>query len=198
MKTLLNRLGNNRFLLTMIIILQIAILVLIFNPLSLIADSQQKQIINDVVNLSNDPDFRNASIVQITDADAFKKEYLLNEKFNELQNDDYFLAVNNKLIIYRKGENRIILESEAPASLLDITRLNNLIFSIAKDEKLINKDEQPALKIYNKEVDLEKYSDYFENLKNGDVLAFFPENKVVLVFNLQSNEILESRDFELK
>src|SRR5690606_27239139 len=100
--------------------------------------------------------------------------------------------------IYRKGENRIILESEAPASLLDITRLNNLIFSIAKDEKLINKDEQPALKIYNEEIDLEKYSDYFENLKNGDVLAFFPENKVVLLFNLQGNEILGSRGFELK
>lgn len=198
MKAFFNKIGNNKLLLIFALILQIIIVILIINPFSIIAANQQKAIVADVVTLANDPDFRNASIVQISDAEAFKTEYLLDEKFNEIQNNDYFLLANSKLIVYRADEKKIVIQSEAPYSMLNLNRLNNLIFSKTKDKNLIKEDEQPVIKLYNSEIDSEKYKDYFENLQNGDVLAFFLQNKKIVLFNLKSGEISQSKDFELK
>lgn len=197
MKKILNKVESNKLLLTFLVVLQIVIIILILNPFALIADSTQKNIISEAVNLAGDPDFRNASIIQISDADAFKKQYLLNEKYSDLKNEDYILLVNGKMLIYRKSEQKIIYNGDASASLLDQTRLINLISLEAKNQQLIKEDEQLALKIFNEEDEKDFYNDYFQNLKNGDVLAFFPKNKIVVLYNLQSQRIESFKKFSI-
>jgi len=197
MKRIFNKFGSSKLIIILAIVLQIVIIILIINPFAIISQNQINSILNEVVQLSNDPDFRSATISKVAKADDFRKQYLLGDNFSNLKDNDYILLVNDKFIIFRKDEDKIIYQGVAPSSMLDLTRLALLISQKAKDENLISDSETPAIKFYNENTDKDQYKDYFDALTEGEVLAFFGHYKLIIVYNLQTNTIISTKNFTL-
>jgi len=185
----------------LIVILQIVIIALILNPVALYQQYQNQQVINEVGALTTLNTGETPVIAQVSDAEALRKENSIQAQvYKDAKNGDYVLGYTNKLIIYRKGETKLIYDGDTPSAVL--TKNQELIITDistkAKEAGLIDTDSQetPQVSVITDITKLKSENPTFYSIaRNNDVVAVFSESQLIVLYNIESKSILNSGKF---
>ncbi len=122
------------------------------------------------------------------------------EIFANIQNGDYFIKLpGNQLIIYRPDtEENVYVGMDADAALAVMERnIAKEIFAAASAAKIIEGKQEPLVReIADIATLLRQDPTLFENAKNGDFIAYFPNEFVTVIYNPQAQEIVQSATIE--
>lgn len=185
-------------LLVIVILIQILLFAVFGIPLIQNASQQQElqSIINNAAGLAN----INASDIEssqiIANIDELKKNPIDAEVYAEAQNGDYIFAYKtDKMVIYRASENKVIYNDLTPVAILNQRRaelIDNIVAQV-KNLNLIPEDYSgtPEL-VAVTDVDKQKEEDpvFYAQVQLDDVIAYFNEQKVIVLYRAEGNSIL--------
>ncbi len=197
-KSFLKRIWNTKSVLIIVAILQIIIIVLILNPVALVQQYQNQQIINEVaaktaVNTAESP-----VIATITNADQLRSANAAQAQvYKDAQNGDYVLGYSDKMIIYRRGTGEVIYNGDNPNDLVTHTqeKLVSDIVDKAKKQNLISSDstETPQISIITDVKSLQTANpDFYSIARNNDIVALFPQEQLIVLYNQETSTIVNS------
>lgn len=184
-----------------IIILQIVIIVLLLNPTTLIQKVNEWQVVSAVSGLTAVNTAETPVIATITDAQGLRDENAIQaEVYKDAQNGDYVLGYADKMIIYRKQENKIVYEGDSPTDLLTKNQeaLITSIVTKAKEQGVISNDseEDPELSVVTDIATLQAQNpSFYSSARNNDIIAVFSQTGVILLYNNDTGSIINHGTF---
>jgi len=191
----------SKIFLVIIIVIQFAIIVLLINPGTVLSQIQNNRIIVAVASKTSTNTQETPVVAVISDANALRDENLIQaDIYKDAQNGDYVLGFTNKMIIYRQQNDSIIYDGDAPQVKLDKTQKALIldIITIAKKSVLIDPDskETPQVSLITDAKTLrEENASFYKDARNDDILVFFTESQVVMVYRQESKSIIKSGSY---
>lgn len=193
---------SSKLLLGLVVVLQLIMIFLILNPIAIIQDIQNRQLINEVASKTSLNTAETPVIATITNADTLRAENAIQaEVYKDAQSGDYVLAYTDKMIIYRRGEGRVIYEGDNPNQLLNKTqqKLIDDIVASAKEQGIIDSasKEVPQISIIS-DVKSLAASDptFYRSARNNDIIVLFAESQVIALYNQETGEIFNHGQYQ--
>ncbi len=193
---------KGRTFLYIIIILELIAIIYLLNPISIYNNFQNKQAVASVGTLAQNIPSEEPVVAVVTDADKLRGENGIQaEIYKDAQNGDYVLGYTNRMIIYRQSSNKIIYDGGTPQMKLQDAQqgLVEQIVDVVKNAGLISRDatETPQVSVINDVVSLKKTDEtFYVNVRNGDLLVLFPQNEVIVLYNVNTKEIINSGKYK--
>lgn len=185
-----------RGVITVLVILNIITLYFVLNPLFLRQTSENQKILNEVEKLTDINTFETPVFSRIKDVETIKASSGINaEVYQNAQNGDYVLGFSDKMVIYRRDEKSIVYEGDSPGMILQRQQQEVIATIIDKAKKLnlveANYSSTPQLSVVtDEELVKQTNPDFYANTKNGDIIAFFTDKNVILVYNPDSDTVV--------
>lgn len=195
----------NKALVGVLILLQIVIiglLVYVINPKQALEDYKNSRLIAKVeskvdVNAKSDP-----TLAEILDAEGLRAENEIQAQvYKDAQNGDRVLVYQDKIVIYRESEDKVVYEGDSPQTILqknqeailtDLTDVADAAGIIAKDS-----GETPQLSVVTSPVILrEKNPDFYEKAQKNDIIATYPDSGIIILYRATDKEILNYGDYK--
>lgn len=200
-------------LLLIILILQGSILYLMLKPIDLVNDYRVSTVINEVLGKVTTPPGEIPIVLRIGDETTLPdiKELqelseFTKEVYKDAKNGDYVLGFKEKLVIYRRDDNLIVYDGKNPTALENESResirtLAQKIIDKSFEEELldpkIENDVPSLLRVDNLKELQEDDPEFYKDAKEGDIIAQFTENRVILIYREKSEEIINSASFAI-
>jgi len=192
--------GGGIVLLLAVVVLQVIIVILMLNP-GLIISNNNQSILDEVAQLTDINTSQTSTIAEVADADQLRDENAIQAQvYKDAQNGDYVIGFEDKMVIYRRSENKIIYEGQSPGQILRTTQqdLINTISELVVEKGLIASDseEVPQVNVVA-EVDAFKAqsAEFYVNLAVGDVIAVYNDAGVIVVYRPETGVIINSGRF---
>ena len=154
---------------------------------------ENKALLKKVAELTKIGEDEQALIVTITDIDALKKGNPLNEEvYKDAQNNDKVIGFNDRMIIYREADHKIIYEGQSPAQIQQAKYMEQLqpIFDEVGKLTQINPQAIPRLLTVTDADALRKAQpEIYKDAQAGDqvlvytdrVIIFRPSTKAIVL-----------------
>ncbi len=198
------QLMSMKFLVVVILLIQLVILAFIlpFSPLYILQQQTvTNQVINEVskltpVNVNEQP-----QVAVVADAEVLRKANAVQAQvYKDAANGDYVLVYSDKMIIYRRNDNKIVYQGDSPATLADKSQksIQDAIVAKAKSANLIAADstETPQLSSVTDAAQVKAQdASFYANVANGDIIALFPSAKVVVLYRPSTGDMVNSGTF---
>jgi hypothetical protein len=179
-----------------------------FNPPFMRDLLWRQQIVQEVGKLTTINQFEDPNISIVKDVENIKKQNELNAvAFKDAKDGDYVLTFNDKIVIYRRAENRVVYNGDSPVQMLNKLRTGLVTKALdkARKDKIITATNtevgNPAMEEVT-DVDAKKKQDpvLYANVQKGDVLISLPNQKLILIYRPSSDTIIGYAEvkFELK
>lgn len=201
-KSTFNQILNNRALLIVIIVLQIIIIVLLFvNPIYLIQEYRNQQIIEQVAAKTDIDSSETPLVAEITDIASLKAANDIQAQvYKDAQNGDYVLGYTNKMIIFRPSTQAIIYEGDNPNDLLTKAQEKVIedIIRVAKEQNLLPAEstETPQISIVTDTRALQQSNpEFYKVARNNDLIALFPAHQLIILYNQETSSIINSGSY---
>ncbi len=174
------------------------------NPPYLRDYNLRQQIIDELSELSTVNVFENPVFDIIKDTELLKSQSDINaEVYKDAQNGDFVVAFNDKLIVYRRDERKIVYEGDTPREKLNkLTReVAQLVIDKAVAEELITLTddmEAPQLSVIQ-DVEVVKQQDpiFYNEAREGDIIAVFAQQGVIVLYRQATGEIVNNGSFSM-
>lgn len=188
---IIKTLTSNKFLLVLLVVMQALMLVFVIrNEVIMVMNNNNRysEIVNKLAKLEVLNPGTQVVVQPLEDVDALRNENeIQKEIYKDAQNGDYAIIMpDNKLVIYRESENRIIYNDVTPSAKLQdiqVGQLNDLR-KAAIEAAIIASDSQtiPQVSVVQEpEKVLQQDPEFYKNVALGDFVALFPaEGKIVL------------------
>lgn len=148
--------------------------------------------VRSLVNLPN----AEPSIAEILDVELLKNEHQINaEVYKDAKNGDKVIGYEDRLIIYRPSEKKIIYDGKNPNQILNEQYLAALQDVLEKVSKLTTLDSKatPQFSVIGDVTKLQAQNPkVFAKAQNGDSLLLY-ENRF-LIYRASSNELIYDAD----
>ena len=205
-------LSSVKFLMVLIIIIQVVILYFLVNPLNVLTQLNSVQIVNKISKLTVVPGGEIPTAIGtvgdntlLPSAETLRKDNEIQAQvYKDAKDGDYVVVYSNKMIIFRDLENRIIYEGPTPAQILSQNQedlLNNLIAKV-KEGGIISSDNQesPQLRVITTELEDLKTSnpDFYSEAKENDVVATFTKANKIVLYRAEGNTIIRYGEIAIR
>lgn len=206
-KTSNNFLSNLKFnrkafegkgLLVLIAVLQIIMILLIINPVAIIQQLQNQQLINEVASKVEITSGETPVIATVTDPEELRNANGAQAQvYKDAQSGDYVLGYSDRLIIYRRASGTIIYDGVTPSGLVNQAQelIIEKITTKAKDRSLISQDstEIPQISLIT-DIDTLKKTDptFYATAKNNDIVGLFAQAQIIVLYNQESDSIVNT------
>ena len=199
--------ASMKFLVIVIIILQIIVIYFLINPINLISQLSSVQVLNKVAALTVVPtEIPNVGVVgdnkTLPDIETIKKANSVQAQvFKDAKNGDYVLNYTTKFVIYRESENKLIYDGDSPTSIINKAQETILTNVTAKAKELgvidNNSTEQPQLQAVTDAATLKSSnSTFYSDVQNDDVVALFAQAKKIVLYRPSTNTIIKYGQYE--
>ncbi len=206
--SMLKGLYNTKFLLALIVLLQLVILFVIVNPINLLSQFNAVQVINRVGSLTQVPPTEIPVMAVIGDGSLPTVEDLKSQSeanavvYKDAKDGDYVMAYSTKLVIYRGAEDKIIYDGDNPTTLLQKSQeaILNQFVAKSKEAGLIaqDEDEVPQVSLVT-DADLFRQSSgsaaFYTNLQTGDVVGTYASKSLIIIYRPSTNSIVSSGSY---
>jgi hypothetical protein len=182
-----------------IVILQLVILYFFINPINLYNNYVNVQIVNEVAKLvSVDPNTFPV-IALVSDADKLRGANAIQAQvYKDAVNGDYVIGYSSTIVIYRRSENKIIYNGDAPATILTKTQqtITTNIIARAKASGIITSDstEQPVIQgvVDSTNITQLKALDarFYADVTAGDIIADFASNSTRIIYRPSTDTVV--------
>lgn len=200
--------GISPFLIGLVALAQLVILFLFINPINLYQQLDVVQVLNNVSNLTSVPPTEIPVVARIgdnkplQDIDTIRKQNEINAQvYKEAQNGDYVLGYStNKMIIYRRSENKVLYNGDNPQQILIQTQqtIRTNLIAKTKEANLIADDSQesPELAVVVNPENLRTVNaSFYANAQQNDIVATFGQSAILVLYRPSSNSIINSGKF---
>ncbi len=201
-KKIVKNLFTLKGLVVVLLIAQAISIYLIINPPYLASANESKKILNEIEKLTDINTFEDPVISRVKDIDKIKEANSLNaEVYKDAKNGDYLIGYTDKLIIYRRDDDKIVYEGDSPNTILNKQQqaLAAKIVSKSKEMKLLDDDDQvdnAQLSIVTDEAKIKETDPaFYQNARKGDIIALFPTQKLVVLYNQESDTVVNYGNF---
>ncbi|MEP7103571.1 MAG: hypothetical protein ABI721_02600 [Candidatus Dojkabacteria bacterium] len=199
LKSFLTSLGSIKAIIIFILILQLIIILSIYNPITIIQNFQNQQFINQVLQKAKGTYTETPVVASVTDVGKLKQDNVINaEIYKDTKNGDSVLVFTNSLIIYRASEGSIIYEGDNPTvtSQKNQQTLLNNIQALAKTAGLIGGDskEIPQLSVVTDPEQLKKQNSengsFYSDIMKNDIVVFFTQEGKVAIYRSDKQKFI--------
>lgn len=197
-----------KFLVLIVIVLQIIIVFILINPINLSNQLTAIQVINKVASKvvvpPNEVPQIIAKIGDITNlptAEDLKKENAIQaEIYKDAQDGDYVLLYTTKMVIYRSSTDTVIYEGGTPSKVLSDAQqaILDKIVAKAKEIDLIREDseEVPNLSVISNIASLKQEDPtFYADAANNDIVALFQTSSKILLYRPDTDKVVNSGAF---
>lgn len=200
--TIIKTVTSNKFLLVLLVIMQAVMLFFVLrNEVVNIMNSNNRyaEIVNKLAKLEVLNPGTQVVVQPLEDVDTLRDENeIQKEIYKDARNGDYAIIMpDNKLVIYRESENRIIYNDVTPAAKvqnIQVGQLNELR-KAAITAGIISQDSEtiPQVSVVQ-EVEKVKQQDpeFYANAAVGDFVALFPAEGKIVLYRPSNQSILSS------
>ncbi len=197
---ILKLISSTQFLLVVILVMFGAIVYLLFNP-PFIKQTEADKVAAKVAEMTTVNESENPLVATISDVDALKKENQFQaEVYEDAQNGDYVVAYTDKMIIFRKAENKIIYEGETPQQKLNKFQKELLDAVLKKAEESsisIVENDTPQINVVQDVNKLrQSVPGFYDAAAKNDLIALFPQSQVVILYRQSEDRIINSGTFK--
>lgn len=180
----------------------IVLLVVIINPKRVYNNYKQDRVIARAEELAKVDPAQKPVVAVVSDAEKLRgEEPVQKEVYKDAKNGDYVLAYTDTLIIYRKNEDKLIYSGDTPRVLLSKSQqelIKGLTEAVTKQE-LVSADaaKSPQLLAVTDPAKLRKQdANFFALAKESDLIAYFPDAEVVVLYRPAEGKILNSGTYK--
>lgn len=209
-RSMLSRLASARFLLAVLIVLQLVILYLVINPINLVNQLSAVQIVNRVTAKVAVPPTEVPLVVarvgdgrNLPSADDLRKENEIQAQvYKDAQNGDYVISYPSKMVIYRESSDSVLYQGDTPRTILEKSQqeIATKLVAKAKAQGIIPNDSQesPQLSSVTDANELKKQNvTFYANAVNNDVIAVFSTAGKIIVYRASNDTIINSGNFRM-
>lgn len=140
----------------------------------------------------------------IKDAQGIRDTNQLNAGvYKDAKDGDFVLGFEDKMIIYRRSENKIIYEVPSPKQMANqqTAEFIQKVIKAGQEAKLLKEGadvEIPQLSVVTDQASMQKHaSGFYNEAKDGDLIAIFPTEEVIILYRPSENKIIKSGDYRL-
>lgn len=193
-------------LLVIAIVLLVLILLSIYNPLVIIQDIRNQQLISQILSISANTYSEKPVIANIVDIDTLTKDNSVTAAiYKDAVNGDVVLIFPESLIIYRPDTQQIIYEGDNPTAAFQRNQqqLITNIQELAKSSGLIpaSSTETPQLSLVTDPAQVRAQNptaaDFYTSLALDDIIAFFVLDGKVAIYRSASGEFIATGNYQL-
>jgi|GEM_PF-6604253 len=194
----------------LMVILQIATLYFLINPINLINQLNTVQIVNRVSSKVSVPPSELPQVVarvgdgkSLPSADDLRKENEIQAQvYKEVQNGDYVLLYSSKMIVYRESNDTVLYQGDTPTVILQKAQqtLMDKVIAVAKKDGIIDakNEERPQLSTITDIAKLkQENTSFYTQGANNDVIALFPTTGKIVLYRPQTDSIVKTGNFKL-
>ncbi len=196
-----NNMKGLKFIIFTVIILQIGIFGLLAYGLFIPRETLGDQILKEVRNVAGVS--QSLVPVDIVELDQNILNELRNgnsiqeEVYKDSQPGDYVVVYQDRMIIYRRDGRSVVYDGPSPGQIAqnNEVELLNKILARAKSEGLIaeGEEEVPQASVVEDPQQLVSQDpDFYSRAQTGDIIAVFPENQVIVLYNPNNDSIYNS------
>lgn len=185
-------------LLVLIAVLQIIMILLIINPVALIQQFQNQQLINEVAGKVEITSGETPVIATVTNPDELRNANGAQAQvYKDAEMGDYVLGYSDRLIIYRRSTGTIIYDGVTPSGLVNEAQqaIIEKLTTKAKDRSLISQDstEIPQISLIT-DIDTLRKTDpaFYAPAKNNDIVGLFAQAQIIVLYNQESDSIVNT------
>lgn len=169
---------------------------LMFNPPFLDQPDENQTVLEEVAALTDiNVDDPNIFVAQISDVEALREQNeFQSEVYAEAQNGDFAIAYEDKVIVYRRSENRIIYNDASPAARLQAAN-QQILENIANAARSVGinpeEDEVPQVLVVN-DPEQQRETDpvFYERVAEGDLIAIYPVTERILIYRPDTESVI--------
>jgi hypothetical protein len=193
-------------LLVTAIVLLVLILLSIYNPLVIIQDLRNQQLISQILSVAANTYSEKPVIANIVDIDTLTKDNSVTAAiYEDAMNGDVVLIFANSLIIYRPDSQQIIYEGDNPTAAFQKNQqqLITNIQDLAKSSGLVTagSTEVPQLSLVTDpdqvRVQNPTAADFYSGLALDDIIAFFVLDGKIAIYRSASGEFIATGNYQL-
>jgi hypothetical protein len=193
-------LGGIAAIVFLLVINTIGIVFVLFNPPFLSEQSRNNQLLREVSSLTAVNAYENPVIAQIKDAAQLRSGNAVNQQvYKDAKDGDFVLAFSDKMVIFRRQEDRIVYEGPSPVQLANQNREElyaNLRSAAEENSVNLTETEEPQITVAQDVQNLkETDSEFYANVQQGDVIALYPESETILLYRPTTEEIVNTGRF---
>jgi hypothetical protein len=189
--------------LSLLVVGQIATLFFLLNPINLYNQYSIVQRVNKAIaGVKVAPASTPTAVgiigdnVTLKPLDEIKKNNIDAEVYKDAKDGDMVIGYNSRVVIFRESENKVVYDGESSSQKLTNAQntLNQAIIKATKDAGLIKADPtvNPAVAIVENAIEFRKANEIFNMAENGDVMATFNENNLVVLYRPTLGKIVGS------
>ena len=161
-----------------------------------LGQNSNTDVLNEIAQLTEiNKDDPNIFVAQISDVNELRGENeIQSEVYKDAQNGDYALAVEDRVIVYRRSEKKLIYNDKSPAKILQdqnlqlLTSIDNAAETVGISPK---ENEQPQLLVV-KDAELQRQSDptFYKDIVVGDIIAIYPTSERIMIYRPETQTVI--------
>jgi hypothetical protein len=191
----------NRFmplLVLVVLALQLVTLFFFFNPPFLANQNLINQITSEVAKLTAVNPYETPTMAVVSSAEDLRKQNdIMKQVYKDAQEGDYVLAYSDKLILYRRNENKVIYQGPTPNQILNDSQAKLVaeITEAAVKAGIVKSDseDKPQLSTVVDPAALKQQDPiFYADVQKDDIRAVFPKSEIVVVYRLATKQIVKS------
>jgi len=192
---------STQVLLVAILILQVVMVWLVIDPPYLRQQTLANQIVSEVSKLTTVNVNEQPQVGVISDAQSLRDDNAIHAQvYKDADKGDYVIGYTDKLIIYRRNQNKIVYEGDSPTAIANKNQqqLMDAIVAKVKNADLIadNSDEVPQLSVVTDAAAVKPQNPtFYANVAKDDVVALFSTASVIVIYRSSTDEIINSGTF---
>jgi hypothetical protein len=190
-----------KFLLLLVLIAQVATVWFVINPPYLAQQTIANQVVQEVAKLTTVNISEQPQVAVVTDADQLREENSVQASvYKDAQKGDYVIAFTDKMIIFRRPDQKIVYEGDSPATIANKNEatISDAVIAKAKEAGLIASDstEKPQLSVVTDAAAVKTQdATFYANVANDDIIASFPTARVIILYRSSTGNMINSGTF---
>jgi hypothetical protein len=202
-KGIYDRLGANvsTVLLTLNLFALGIIIYLFFNPPFLNNESVNEKVFDEVSEVVQISKNETPIIAEISKVDSIKSiNSVMAEVYAKAQDGDYFIALSDKIIIFRRDGKQVIYNGPSPAQIIEARKAqlisniknaaqsNGISLSFDETPQVVAATDPDALKTID--------SEFYADIEKNDVIVVFPKSEKILIYRSSDSSIVNSGEYK--
>jgi len=212
-KKILLTITSSKFIMTVIVLVQLLIIYLVINPNALLQQASTNQLVEKILSAANVNEQevplaigRIADNILLPDIEALKQNDPIQlEIYKDADNGDYVVLFPTRMIIFRESENRVIYSGPTPSevSKQNSENLINNIITISRENSIVSEEnsEIPIIRILDLDtLNILKQNNpaFYKDAIEGDVIAEFLLNQKIVIYRKDASEFINIGDINIE
>lgn len=165
-----------------------------FNPPVEVKSNNQK-IFDEVKEQVDISDSETPIISKIPDAAALRDtNAVMGEVYKNAEDGDYFVALSDKIIIYRNGDDEVIYNGPSPAQIIEERKraLISTIKNLAQEQNIpLDLEEVPELLAASDPEELKALdATFYAEVQSNDIIAVFTKSERIIIYRPSTAQII--------